>query len=187
MNPAHINSKQTLEELVNVDILITGNSTDQLKELYYNTWGMSFDRGFIKTLTFQDINQFVIQLIENRSQQVSDINKGPATFYLWYEEQSVCLCFDILSGVNIALPFRCQINSISTPIPIIQAFLKDAQAEIHPLDFQNFTFLNPSDPGWDEFDDDDDQEKDISKQIIDVYVTTLPQPILTNFITNVFL
>lgn len=174
MNSAHINSKQTLEDLINVDILITGNVTHQLKELYYNTWGMSFDREFVKTLTIQDIDYFVMQLIERRSQQVLDINKGPATFYLWYDEQSVCLCFDILSGANITLPFRCQINSILTPTPIIQAFLKDAQAEIHPLDFQNFTFFKPGDPGWDEFDNDDDQEKDISQLIINVYVVILP-------------
>jgi len=172
MNPAHIDSKKILEELINVDILITGNSTDQLKELYYNTWGMSFDREFIKTLTLQDINDFVTELIENRSQQVSDINKGPATFYLWYEEKSVCLCFDILSGANITLPFRCQINTISTPVPIIQEFLKDAQVEIHPLHFQNFTFLKPGDPGWDEFDKDEDNNT--PEWILDVYVTTLP-------------
>lgn len=184
MNPSHIASKKTLQELINVDILITGDSTKQLEELYYNTWGMSFDRNFIKTLTIQDIYNFLTQLIKNRSQQVSDINKGPATFYFWYDEQSVCLCFDILSGTNIKLPFQCQTNLISTPTPIIQAFLKDAQAEIHPLDFENFTFLNPGDPGWDEFDK-EDEEEDISQQTIIVYAMTLPQNKISSFISNI--
>lgn len=184
MNPAHINSKETLQQLINVDIKITGDLCKQQEELYYNTWGMSFDRDFIKTLTIQDLNDFVIELIKNRSQQVSDINKGPATFYLWYDEQSVALCFDILSGADIILPFRCQINRILRPVPIIQAFLKDAQAEIHPLDFQNFKFFEPGDPGWEEFDKDDDEE-DLSLKTIDVYVTTLPQNNIANFVKKI--
>lgn len=184
MNPVHISSKETLQELINVDIKITGDLGKQQEEVYYNTWGMSFDRDFIKTLTIQDINDFVIELIKNRSQQVSDINKGPATFYLWYDEQSVCLCFDILSGDNIRLPFRCKVNQIATPIPIIQAFLKDAQAEIHPLDFQNFKFFEPGDPGWDEFDK-EEEEEDISLKTIDVYVAILPQSKIENILKKI--
>lgn len=180
MNPAHIDSKATLQELITVDILITGDPTKQLEELYYNTWGISFDQDFVKTLTIENIYNFLTQLIENRSQQVSDINKGPATFYFWYDEQSVCLCFDILSGANITLPFRCQTKLLLTPITIIQSFLKDAQTEIHPLDFQNFTILNPGDPGWDEFDE-EDEEEDLSQRIINVYVITLPQSNISTF------
>lgn len=174
MNPAHIDSYKNLQELINVDILITGDQKKQLKELYYNTWGMSFERNFIRTLSLLDIQNYLQQLINNRSMQVENANQGSATFYLWYDEQSVCLCFNILSGENIQLPFRCKTNVLSSPLAIIQAFLKDAQAEIHPLDFQNFKFLEPGDPGWDEFDK-DDEEEDISQHIVNVYVTTLPQ------------
>jgi hypothetical protein len=184
MNPAHINSKETLQELINVDIKITGDLDKQQEELYYNTWGMSFDRDFIKTLTIQDINNFVIELIKNRSEQVLDINKGPATFYLWYDEQSVCLCFDILSGANITLPFRCRVNIVSTPLSIIHAFLKDAQAEIHPLDFQNFKFFEPGDPGWDEFDEEEEKE-DVSLRTVNVYVVILPQSDIANFFKKI--
>ena len=184
MNPAHISSKEELQELINVDIKITGDLSKQQEEVYYNTWDMSFDRDFIKTLTIQDINDFVIELMKNRSQQVLDINKGPATFYLWYDEQSVCLCFDILSGTGITLPFRCKVNKISTPIPIIQAFLKDAQAEIHPLDFQNFKFFEPGDPGWDEFNK-EEEEEDLSLKTIDVYVATLPQNDLVHILKKI--
>jgi len=188
MSHTAIENWNELQELLEDPIFLSGNAFSVQEEIRNNMWAITFSEDFVKTIQVKDLEKFITQLLLNRSQQINNkFDAMPATFYLWFDEMAFQLRFNILSGNDITLPFGCTLNILNSPVPIFQKFLNEAQAEIHPLDFQNFTFLKPGDPGWDEFDDDDDQEKDISKQIIDVYVTTLPQPILTNFITNVFL
>lgn len=169
MNYININNYTNLLELLDINILITGDLNKQREELEYNTWEMTFDRDFIKTITLQNLQDFISKLINNRADQVAKANKSPATFYLWYDEQSLNLCFDILSGNNIKLPFGCTLNVFKTPYPILEKFLKDAQSDTNYLSWENLTILNPGDPGFGE--DDDDDEID---WIQDVYVTTLP-------------
>lgn len=174
MSHAGIQKLSDLRFIIDQDIILFDNIKFIQDETYHNMWTIDFDNDFVKSITMQEINEFLIQLLNNRSLQVS--KKYPnikATFYVWYDAQATQLRFNILSGENIALPFRCKTNILTTPLPIIQDFLKDAQAEIHPLDFQNFKILNPGDPGWDEFDN-DDKEEDISNHIVNVFVITLP-------------
>jgi hypothetical protein len=162
--------------ILNDEITLFGNTNSIKEEIYHNMWIIDIDNDFAKKITLPDLSKFLTELLENRSQQVQE--KYPtlkATFYLWYDAQSVQLRFNILSGENIRPPFGCSINILESPLPILQTFLDDIQRDPHPLDFQNFKFLEPGDPGWDEFDE-DEPEEDISKQTIDVYVTTLPQP-----------
>jgi len=184
MSHHNIQKLSDLDFVINDTITLVGHNNAIEKEIYHNMWAIDFDNDFIKTITSQDLCVFLTQLLEQRSAQIAkNYPHLKATFYLWHDELAEQLRFNILSGANITLPFRCKTNFISTPVPIIQAFLKDAQAENHPLDFENFTFLNPGDPGWDEFDD-DDEEEDISQQTITVYVITLPQKNISSIINN---
>ncbi len=172
MSTAHINSKLILQEIINEEIFITGDITQQKEELYHNTWQMWFEKEFLKTLSLVDLQDFLEKLIQKRSQQTIEANKGYTTFYLWYSGQSATLCFDILSGKNIKLPFGCTVNIVHNPDIILSTFLKEEQADITPLSFENFKFFEPGDPGWDEFDNDDEDEEEY---VLDVYVTVLPQ------------
>ena len=138
----------------------------------------------MKTLTLLDIYNLLKQLINKRSQQVFQSNNGPATFYLWYDEQSFNLGFDVLSGINTKLPFNCKINILHTPISILKKLLNDTQSDTNYLSWENLTILNPGDPDFDDKDDNDDY---LTNLMIDVYVTTLPQPIISTILKNLIL
>lgn len=181
MNPAHIDSKEALQQILNEDILITGDLNQQKEELYYNTYELSCDKDFIKTLSLQDLHNFILKLITKRTDQVVQANNGPATFYLWYDEQYLTLCFDVLSGATIKLPFGFKLNVLKTPLSILKKFHNAAYDDKNYLTWENLTILNPGDPG---FDDDDDNEYP-DDWILDVYVTTLPQSTLTNIIKKI--
>jgi hypothetical protein len=140
---------------------------------------MWFEKEYLKTLTLDDLHNFLEKLIEKRSKQIINANKGYATFYLWYNPQSACLSFDILSGTNIKLPFGCKLNIIQNPLTVLSTFLKEEQADITSLSWENFKIINPGDPGWDNDDDNNDD------WIQDVYVTTLPQPTFAKFIKKI--
>jgi len=168
MNYITIEKSRDFQELLDVDILITGDVHRHKEEWEYNTWNLSFDVNFIKSLTRHDLNTFIYDLIKNRKQQVVDLNNGPATFYMWYDEQSLNLCFDILTGTNISLPFGCELNILNTFDSILDKFFVDVQPENNPLSWDKIIILEPGDEG---FGDDDDDEID---WIQDVYVTTLP-------------
>lgn len=170
MNYTTIEKFSDFKEILDADILITGDPTKQREELEYNTWYLSFSVSFIKELTLSDIQAFIDDLIKNRKQQAIDINKGPVTFYIWYDEQSLNLGFDILSGTNINLPFGCKLNVLNDFNSILNKVLADGDPENNPLNYKNFTFLEQEDPGWDEFDSDDDEVTWIQ----DVFVRTLP-------------
>lgn len=167
MNYITIAKSRDLQELLDADILITGDIHRHKEEWEHNTWYISFEATFVKSFTRHDINAFIHDLIKNREQQVIDINKGPATFYLWYDEQSLNLCFDILSGMNINLPFGCKLNILNKFDFIVDKFLANVQPENNALSWGNFTILNPGDPGWNDNDDEIDW-------IQDVYAAILP-------------
>ncbi|MCX5923081.1 MAG: hypothetical protein NTU89_00790 [Candidatus Dependentiae bacterium] len=172
MSHAAIKNWDELQDLLEDPIFLSGNTFSTKEEISNNIWSITFDQDFVKTIQVKDLEKFISQLLSNRSEQINNkFNAIPATFYLWYDAQSVQLKFNILSGKNIKLPFGCKLNILNSPMPIFQKFLDEAQAEINPLDFQNFTFLNPGDPGFEE------EEEDTIDWILDVYVTILPQSI----------
>jgi hypothetical protein len=181
MNYIQIKQFSDFEELLNIDILITGDLMKQNEEREYNTWCISFDQAFIKSIKLPDLYNFLEILIKNRSQQVKKMKNGPATFYLWYDKQSFNLCFDILSGNNLKMPFDCITIIKHTPHDILTNLLNDTQADTNYLSWENITILNPGDPGCD---DDDDEEYDNSKYVLDVYVITLPQSTLSNLLKH---
>ncbi|MCX5922988.1 MAG: hypothetical protein NTU89_00295 [Candidatus Dependentiae bacterium] len=179
MNYTKINNLNNLEEILNQDILITGDLKQQKEEIYYNTYELSFDKDFIKTLSLKDLHNFILKLIKKRTDQVILTNNGPATFYLWHDEQYLTLCFDVLSGADIKLPFGFKLNFLETPLSILKKFHNAAYDDTNYLTWENLTILNPGDPGFD-----DDDEYDNSKYVLDVYVITLPQSTLSTLLKS---
>lgn len=153
------------------EIKLFGNTNSIQEEIYNNMWIIDIGNKFAKKITLQDLTNFLTNLVQNRSQQIQE--KYPdlkATFYIWYDPQSVQLRFNIISGEKIRPPFGCSINILKSPLPILKTFLDNIQKDPHPLSWENITILNPGDPGFDDDDDDDDND-----WIQDVYVATLPQ------------
>ena len=170
MNYITIKQYCNFQELLDIDTLITGDTCCHKEELEYNTWHLSFDAKFAQTLTIEDIKVFIRKLIQNRAQKVINSNHGPATFYAWYEAQSFNLCFDILSGVDISLPFHCKLHFLTKIDPIIKTCLEDVQTKNNVLSWEDFTILNPGDSGWDV----EEKGVDVSNLVQDVYVLILP-------------
>jgi hypothetical protein len=47
--------------------------------------------------------------------QITEISAtSVATFYLWFDQQSSQLCFNLLSSDNIELPFGCTVNIVES-------------------------------------------------------------------------
>jgi len=155
MNYTKINNFNNLEQVLNEDILITGDIKQQKEEMYYNTYELSFNKDFIKTLSLEDLHNFILKLITKRTDQVMQANNGPATFYLWYDEQYLTLCFDVLSGADIKLPFGFKLNVLKTPLSILKKFHNATYDDKNYLTWENLTILNPGDSGFDDEDDDD--------------------------------
>ena len=169
MNYTTIEKHTDFQELFDIDILITGNPKKQRDELEHNTWCISFEQTFVKELALSDLQWFISTLVETRVQQLKkQHNHTPVTFYVWFEEVSLQLCFDFLSGKNIQLPFGRKLNLLSSVDPVLNQFLTEAQSEKNALSWENFTILEPGDPGFGE------DEDDAPDWIQDVYVTTLP-------------
>ncbi|MFA5998700.1 MAG: hypothetical protein WC747_01625 [Candidatus Babeliales bacterium] len=176
MNYIKITKHSDFKELLEEDILITGKASRQKEELDYNTWGIMFDYDFVAKVTLQDLQNFFAELKHYKSMQLKKNKyKGPVTLYIWVEDMSLQLCFDILSGSNIKLPFRnCKLNILKSMDPILQNFLDAAQrAAVREctIGIEEIKFFEPGDPGFDDF---DKMEVDKTERICDVYVTTLP-------------
>jgi hypothetical protein len=172
MNYLTIEKLQDLDQLLMMDIYLTGKEKNQQDELRYNTWEISFSNKLIEQLTLDDLKKFIDVLIKRRSDQVKelDISEG-ATFYMWFDAMSFHLCFDILSGRNIKLPFGCKVHVVKSYEVILKKFFKEAkiaaEQDCH-IPFENIKFLEPGDEG---FGIEEDHEIDWTQ---DVYVTTLP-------------
>jgi hypothetical protein len=75
------------------------------------------------------LKRFVVDLLERRKQQVAALHHKPgAVFYLWYSEQDVALCYNILSGKDRKLPFYCaKVVTLDSPDSILKRFLEGAK------------------------------------------------------------
>ena len=181
MNYITISHFSHLQEVLDADILITGNPQRQQEELAYNTWEISFDSNFIHQVTLQDLQQFMKTLVLTRTKQLQRKNlRVPVTFYVWFEEMSLQLCFDFLSGKNIKLPFGRELKILPGLDEVLTKFLTESQRIAIHGNLDMITFFEPGDPGWDEFNNLPDPE-----WIQDVYVTTLPQNTLKTFLKSI--
>jgi len=174
MNYIAIENLKDLDQLLMVDIHLTGKKEDQEQELRYNTWEISFDNELMQHLALSDLKMFIFNLIKTRAEQVKELKlSSGATFYMWFDEMSFQLCFDVLSGRNIELPFRCTVHVVKSYETILEKFLENAKKAAERgshIPFEDITFLEPGDEGFGEI----EEEKDPKSWIQDVYVTTIP-------------
>lgn len=118
-----------LQYLVSLDIELVDKSVLTSREIWKSTWHTSLVNELVKKVTLGDLKKFVRQLVLRRKQQVADLHHEPgAVFYLWYDEQDLALCYNILSGKDRELPFYCdQVVTLDSPDSILKRYLKEAK------------------------------------------------------------
>jgi hypothetical protein len=172
MNQIVINKLSDLNEAENASIYVSENKSLVKAEIDHNEWALTFSENLIQKITLSDLRQFLSQLIQQRANQLAQSHiTSPVTFYLWFDEQALHLCFNLISGDGMSLPFGCKLNILLSPIPILENFLSVA-SEI-AREGQDITFINPGDEGWDEDDDDDNDNfiLDVYREVINPIVS----------------
>jgi len=151
--------------IINDDIYLSGSSDGIDEEIYNNFWQISFNEKMILRISVKDLNNFLSALLKKRLEQIAKMsNISVATFYLWFDEQSSQLCFNILSGQDIELPFGCTIRIVNSADIILDQCVKKSQYPAIKID--QIKFIEPDDVDL----NDDETHK---KYVLDVWVTTL--------------
>lgn len=165
MSSILVSELNDLQFIINDDIYLSGSSDGINEEIYNNFWQISFNEKFISKISVIELNNFLSQLLKKRLEQITEIsNISVATFYLWFDEQSSQLCFNLLSGQDIELPFGCTICIVDSADIILDQCVKSAQYPAIKID--QIKFLEPGDVGL----NDDENHK---KYVLNVWVTTL--------------
>lgn len=170
MNYIKIKKLTDLQIVLVCPIFLTEETAVERVDILRNTWGIKFANALIKKLTLQDLSHFVVELIKYRTQQICMLRLSThVTLYIWFDYQALALCFNILSGENIKLPFGCTLNFLDSYEPILNNFLTIAKDNVIHGNYLGITkIIEKGDPDWD-----DDDDWDPKKYVQDVWVTTL--------------
>lgn len=166
MNYLNINELSDLEFIIEESLNITGQPSSIKKEIYRNTWAITFKDELISNLKIQNlIERFLSALLNERTSQLFSMNpKQEAIFYLWFDEQALHLCFNFISNCHASLPFTAKLNIIDSYKPILNNFITKSRRVITEGRFAEI--YKP-----DEFPYDDDEIEEMEKNfILDVYM-----------------
>jgi len=116
---------ESLNEIVNDKIYITTEVNNIEEEISINGWGISVNQEMSSQLIIEDIQNVLNKIKENRRRQVesSNLNIG-MVFYLWFDEQSSQLKFNLINKNHNQFPFKCQINIVDDSTLIIDSWLR---------------------------------------------------------------
>ncbi|HRN77976.1 MAG TPA: hypothetical protein PLU71_01950 [Candidatus Dependentiae bacterium] len=117
MNHIIIKQASDLNIILNSPVLITGNHQLRDEETLTNMWGISLDPGAVETVSIQDLQKFVNNLIL----QIKSNNQDK-TLYMWFDEMASQLRFNIISGHVTQLPFGCKIDLVHDSLSILKNF-----------------------------------------------------------------
>ena len=114
-----------LQEIV-TDRIYIGSKVEEIdKEISNNLWSISVSQELCKELNEDDFRIFFDKVISNREVQIrnSENNHG-MIFYLWFEQQSGSLRFNLISDFHEKLPFECELIEVNNIEDIINEFLQ---------------------------------------------------------------
>jgi hypothetical protein len=114
-----------LQEIITDIVYIAPKVEDIDEEIMNNSWSISVTQELCKELKEDDLRTFFDSVINNRREQVknSKYNHG-MIFYLWFEQQSGRLRFNLISDFHEKLPFGCELLEVNNIEDIIIEFLK---------------------------------------------------------------
>ena len=113
MNYFEINSFKIFDDLYKEDVELFNKFENYEDKINKNVVCIGFDDNFIVKIDEENFNNFIDGIINCKKQQWEKYSL-PATFYLWFDEQSLQIRFNILPGINIDLPFGCKIKKVNS-------------------------------------------------------------------------
>ncbi len=123
-----------LDEIVQ-DTLFMGHSVDDFnEEISQNHWSVSAEQKLVKQLTMEDLLTFFRQVQTNRKEQIVRNGGHDMIFYVWFDEQSASLHFNLLSDFYAKLPFGCSYQTIDAIEPILHDFLRFPHHDGFPIE-----------------------------------------------------
>lgn len=163
MSYININKLKDLDKIIADDIYISGQKILMAEEVYNNMWIIDFSSRLKKKCTIHYLNNFLDRLIKKRTEQIAQLDiKVSAKFYMWFDEQTYQIRFNLISGIHEELPFGCTQNIISQPDSIFKRFLTES------IENMVFEYCEAG-----EFDDIDSDENDPKDYILDIYYIEL--------------
>ncbi len=167
MNHIVITSYQDFNFILSSAIFIANDTTALNEEIENNMWVMSFSDVFIQSIKIDELELFISQLLQRRSEQLSRRNPSlSAIFYFWFDMQASQLRFNIISSKYDKLPFGCHLTIVHSPESILQEAITDLTAPKEDIIIYDYNF--EEDDGTDDEDDDN--------FTLNVYVERIPLP-----------
>ena len=131
-----------LDEII-TDRLFIGNSASDLEnEIAQNGWSVSMDQELVNEFMTEDLISFFLQVQNSRKEQILKNSDHDMIFYLWFDDQSATLRFNLISDFHETLPFGCKYNEIRDMEPILNEFLQFPYHDGFPIteaDEEEFT------------------------------------------------
>jgi hypothetical protein len=152
MNAITISNFDQLSLIFNDSLCLSG---EQSHEIYYNMWCISLEGDITKNITLEQLKCFVDTLIENREQQLKNINfYKSVVFYMW---------FDVITGDVKSLPFGCKVRLNNTSESILNNFINTVRDVAQYGD--HIEFFTSED--W------EDKDENEEEYVLDVFVKKL--------------
>ena len=157
-----------LKKILMSRIYLEQETAQSVQDILRNSWGMRFSNKLAKKVEITDLSLFMSNLIQYRTEQLCKMNLGiNATLYVWFDVSFAQICFNVLSGEDIELPFGCTVNIVDSLDIILQHYL-DAAHEYSRGNYYKMSLIERENINWN-----DDDDGDPKKFILDVWVTTL--------------
>ena len=152
MNYITITNNDDFNEIINTKLLITGDVKKQKQEIATNAWSIALTPSMLKTITTNTLSIFLKNLLISINKQAE---AQPITFYMWIDSMPTQLCFNVLSGYDIPLPFGCKLKLVNQETLFNEFITSKYHNGVIPK--EEITTIEKDDPDF--YNDDDEFEK----------------------------
>lgn len=138
MNSIVLKQLSDLETIAHAPIFL--QNCDMHREgVYENMYSLSCTPEFAQKITAEIMLDFVSELLQEKEAQAKRMRYS-ATLYLWFDEQTTELRFNIIPGHRSQLPFGCKLKFEDSAEVIIAQFVTHRKDRTIP--FEEIDFLN---------------------------------------------
>ena len=146
--------QEWLSEVVADKIVI---ALDEINtEAEANMWSFSLTSEEAAAIAPDQVEMFIREVAEARSEQIEALDSGSMLFYCWHDEMAAQLRFSLVSTSHATLPFRCPIERVADLGLVVRDFLSSTyHAGVPPSEFEIVT--HPSQTELDQIDEESAQ------------------------------
>lgn len=115
---------QNNDKILSAEIYLTDNLDNLLNEMETNHWCLNIDPKTAKNIEKQELKDFLKNVIENRKSQLEKSSMNiDLVFYIWFDQFSGNLHFNLINSKHEKLPFDSELNFVDSIDKIIEKFL----------------------------------------------------------------